>query len=72
MVVVLISPSGTVLASTTDSEGSFSFVVATSQRTYRLIPSRDGYTFDPLDKVLVSLSDDQKDIDFVGTLKGAP
>ena len=72
VVVVLISPSGTVLASTTDSEGSFSFVVAISQRTYRLIPSRDGYTFDPLDKVLVSLSDDQKDIDFVGTLKGTP
>ncbi len=72
VVVVLISPSGTVLASTTDSEGNFSFVVATSQRTYRLIPSRDGYTFDPLDKVFEGLSDDQKEIEFVGTLKGAP
>jgi tetratricopeptide (TPR) repeat protein len=72
VVVVLISPSGTVLASTTDSEGNFSFVVATSQRTYRLIPSRDGYTFDPLDKVFDGLSDDQKEIEFVGTLKGEP
>jgi tetratricopeptide (TPR) repeat protein len=72
VVVVLISPSGTVLASTTDSEGNFSFVVAASQRTYRLIPSRDGYKFDPLDKVFDGLSDDQKEIEFVGTLKGAP
>src|SRR6266850_3277414 len=70
VVVVLISPSGTVLASTTDSDGKFSFVVATSQRTYRLIPSRDGYTFDPLDKVFYGLTDDQKEIEFVGTLKG--
>jgi tetratricopeptide (TPR) repeat protein len=72
VVVVLISPSGTVLASTTDSEGNFSFVVATSQRTYRLIPSRDGYRFEPVDKVFDGLSDDQKEIEFVGTLKGTP
>src|SRR5829696_5043059 len=36
--VVLISPSGTVLASTTDNNGNYSFTVAPSQHTYRVIP----------------------------------
>jgi hypothetical protein len=66
-VVVLISPSGTVLASTTDNEGNYSFTVAPSQKTYRVIPSKDGYTFTPLDRAFSGLFDDQKDIDFVGT-----
>ncbi len=66
VVVVLIGPRGTVLASTTDAEGSYSFVVSRSQRGYRVIPSKDGVTFEPLDKVLVGLSDDQKELDFVG------
>lgn len=65
IVVVLISPRGTVLATTTDSEGNYSFVVAPSQQSYRLIPSKEGYTFAPVDKVLTGLTDDQKDVDFI-------
>lgn len=69
VVVVLISPSGSVLASTTDNEGFYSFTVTPSQKTYRLIPSKDGFTFSPLDKVFSGLIDDQKGIDFTGTNK---
>lgn len=65
--VVLISPSGTVLAATTDNEGNYSFTVAPSQKTYRLIPSKDGYAFSPLDRALPGLYEDLKEIDFVGT-----
>lgn len=66
--LVLISPTGMVLTSTTDNEGSFSFMVATpSQKTYRIIPSKDGYTFAPLDKAFAGLFDDQKNIDFIGS-----
>ncbi len=72
VVVVLISPSGAVLASTTDSEGNYSFTVAVSQRSYRIIPSKDGFTFAPVDKAFPGLSDDQKDIDFVGTPNRSP
>src|SRR6266404_4341341 len=71
-VVVLISPSGTVLASTTDSEGNYSFNVAPSQRTYRIIPSKDGYAFAPVDKAFPGLNEDQKDIDFIGTSNRSP
>lgn len=68
VVVVLISPQGTVLASTTDDQGNYSFTVASSSatRTYRIIPSKDGLTFDPVDKVLPIVSDDVKEQDFVG------
>ena len=68
VVVVLISPQGTVLASTTDEEGNYSFTVAPSSasRSYRLIPSRDGFTFEPVDKVLAVVNDDQKELNFVG------
>ncbi len=66
-VVVLISPKGTVLATTTDSEGNYSFIVSLSQQSYRVIPSKDGYIFQPVDKVLTSMSDDQKEVDFVAT-----
>jgi tetratricopeptide (TPR) repeat protein/uncharacterized membrane protein YgcG len=66
VVVVLISPSGSVLASTTDNDGKYSFNVMPSQKTYRVIPSKDGYTFSPLDKAFAGLIDDQKGIDFVG------
>lgn len=70
VVLVLISPSGMVLTSTTDNDGNYSFIVATpSQKTYRIIPSKDGYTFAPLDKAFTGLMDDQKDIDFVGTTR---
>ena len=72
VVVVLISPSGTVLASTTDSEGNYHFSVAPSQRTYRVIPSKDGYTFAPVDKALAGLNEDQKEIDFVATPNPSP
>ena len=65
--VVLISPSGTVLAATTDSDGKYSFTVAPSEKTYRVIPSKDGYSFAPLDKTLPALVEDQKAVDFVGT-----
>jgi tetratricopeptide (TPR) repeat protein len=67
VVVVLISPSGSVLASTTDNDGNYSFTVMPSQKTYRVIPSKDGYTFSPVDKVFVGLIDDQRGIDFTGS-----
>jgi len=65
--VVLISPSGTVLAATTDNDGRYSFKVAPSQKTYRVIPSMDGYTFTPIDRTLPSLLEDLKEIDFLGS-----
>jgi tetratricopeptide (TPR) repeat protein len=67
VVVVLISPSGTVLASTTDNEGNYSFKVAPSQKTYRIIPSKEGYNFSPIDRTFSGLYDDQKQIDFLAT-----
>jgi tetratricopeptide (TPR) repeat protein len=72
VVVVLISPSGAVIASTTDNEGNYSFNVAPTQKTYRLIPSKDGLTFAPIDKVFSGLMDDQKEIDFVGSITRSP
>lgn len=68
VVVVLISPQGTVLAATTDEQGNYSFTVASSSglRSYRLIPSRDGFIFEPLDRVLPLGNDDVKELDFVG------
>jgi len=68
VVVVLISPSGSVLASTTDTNGNFSFTVAPSQKTYRLIPSKDGLVFTPVDRTFAGLYDDQIDIEFVGAV----
>ncbi|MCA1574420.1 MAG: TPM domain-containing protein [Acidobacteria bacterium] len=64
VVVVLISPRGTVLATTTDTEGNYSFIVSPSQQSYRIIPSKDGYIFEPVDRVLGGLQDDQKAVDF--------
>lgn len=69
VVVVLISPSGSVIAATTDSNGNYSFTVPLSQKTYRLIPSKDGFTFTPIDRLFAGLYDDQREIDFVGTPK---
>ena len=40
------------MAATTDNEGNYSFKVAPSQKTYRVIPSKDGYTFTPIDQTL--------------------
>jgi tetratricopeptide (TPR) repeat protein len=65
--VVLISPLGSVITATTDTQGVYTFRVAPSQKTYRMIPSAEGYTFTPIDRTLPSLFDDLKDIDFVGT-----
>lgn len=65
--VVLISPGGTVLASTTDNKGNYSFTIAPSQKTYRVIPSKDGYKFTPIDRTLAGLFEDQREIDFVGS-----
>jgi tetratricopeptide (TPR) repeat protein len=67
VVVVLISPSGTVLASTTDNEGNYSFTVTPSQKSYRIIPSKDGYSFTPIDRAFPGLFEDQKEIDFTGS-----
>ena len=64
--VVLISPLGSVITATTDNDGIYIFRVAPSQKTYRLIPSKDGYTFTPVDRTLPSLFEDLKEIDFVG------
>jgi tetratricopeptide (TPR) repeat protein/uncharacterized membrane protein YgcG len=74
VVVVLISPQGTVLASTTDDQGNYSFTVASSSAThsYRVIPSKDGFAFEPVDKVLPLANDDMKELDFVGTPKSKP
>jgi uncharacterized membrane protein YgcG/tetratricopeptide (TPR) repeat protein len=63
--VVLISPSGSVMAATSDNEGIYSFKIAPSEKTYRVIPSKDGYTFTPIDRALPGLFEDLKDIDFV-------
>ncbi len=65
--VVLISPSGTVLASTTDNDGNYSFKVAPSQKTYRILPSKEGFTFTPMDRTLPTLFEDLRAIDFVGS-----
>lgn len=65
--VVLISPSGSVIAATTNSDGMYSFTVAPSQKTYRVIPSKEGFNFAPLDKTLAALLEDQKGVDFVGS-----
>jgi tetratricopeptide (TPR) repeat protein len=67
VVVILISPRGTVLVSTTDDQGNFSFNVSPSQRNYRLVPSKEGYQFDPVDRAIIAFSEDLKEIDFVGT-----
>jgi len=64
--VILISPSNTVLATTTDNDGYYSFKVAPSQKTYRVIPSKEGYTFTPIDRSLPTLFEDLRAIDFVG------
>ncbi len=71
VVVVLISPRGTVLSSTTDVEGNYSFIVTPSPLGYRIIPSKEGFTFVPLDKVLSGITEDQKAVDFVGTAEPA-
>jgi len=65
--VVLISPSGSVMAATTDNEGIYSFKVAPTEKTYRVIPSKDGYSFTPIDRALPGLFEDLKEIDFVGS-----
>jgi hypothetical protein len=65
VVVVLISPRGSVLSSTTDVDGNFSFVIPPSSQGYRIIPSKDGFAFMPVDRVLPGLTADQKGVDFI-------
>ncbi len=72
VVVILISPRGTVLATTTNGEGNYSFVIAPSLQNYRIIPSKDEYTFAPIDKVLAGFTEDQKEVDFVGSPARSP
>ncbi|HYJ84685.1 MAG TPA: tetratricopeptide repeat protein, partial [Pyrinomonadaceae bacterium] len=71
-VVILISPQGTVLASTTDEQGTYSFKVAPSSHNYRVIPSKDGFRFEPGDRLLPGVSEDQREMNFVGVAKAAP
>ncbi|MDQ2922298.1 MAG: TPM domain-containing protein [Acidobacteriota bacterium] len=72
VVVVLISPQGAVITSTTNVEGNYSFTVAPAEKGYRVIPSRDGFTFEPVDRVLPAVSDDQKRMDFTGSRRPSP
>ncbi|MCM3873491.1 MAG: TPM domain-containing protein [Pyrinomonadaceae bacterium] len=72
VVVVLISPRGSVLATTTDTDGHYSFIASPSSQSYRIIPSKDGYTFEPVDRVLAGLEDDQKAVDFTGKVPPKP
>ncbi len=74
VVVVLISPQGTVLAATTDEQGNYSFKVAPSAATsnYRLIPSREGFAFEPIDRVPPIGTEDVTALDFVGTTSRKP
>lgn len=72
VVVVLISPRGSVLASTTDAEGNFSFTVSPSDKPFRVLPSKDGISFDPIDRTVVISTDDVKDVDFAGKPVVAP
>jgi tetratricopeptide (TPR) repeat protein len=66
--LVMISPTGMVLTATTDNEGRYSFTIAApSQKTYRIIPSKDGFTFSPLDKTFAGLLEDQRAVDFIAT-----
>jgi carboxypeptidase family protein len=66
--LVLISPTGMVLTATTDIEGRYEFMIAVpSQKTYRIIPSKDGYTFAPVDKTFAGLLEDQRAVDFIGS-----
>lgn len=69
VVVVLITPQGTVLASTTNEQGIYSFKVAASQQSYRLVPSKDGFVFDPVDKILANASEDSRGLNFVALTK---
>lgn len=69
VVVVLITPQGTVLASTTNEQGIYSFKVAASPQSYRLVPSKDGFVFDPVDKILPNASEDSKGLNFVALVK---
>jgi len=72
VVVVLISAQGAVLTSTTDSGGNYSFTVAPSDQGYRLIPSKDGFTFEPVDRVLIGATNDWKKMDFTGIHRPTP
>jgi len=69
VVVVLITPQGTVLAATTNEQGIYAFKVAASPQSYRLVPSKDGFVFDPIDKVLANASEDSKGLNFVALAK---
>jgi tetratricopeptide (TPR) repeat protein/uncharacterized membrane protein YgcG len=69
VVVILVSPRGTVLAATTDEQGNYSFNVSPSQRNYRLVPSKEGYQFEPVDRAIIAFEDDLKEVDFIGLRK---
>jgi len=62
------------LASTTDEQGIYSFKVAASSSTlsFRIIPSKEGFSFEPVDKTLPVGSDDMKELNFVGSAAPKP
>lgn len=72
VVVVLISPQGSVMASTTDIQGNYFFTVAPSSNNYRVIPSKDGFSFEPADRVLAGVGENQNEMNFVGAPKATP
>jgi hypothetical protein len=43
-----------------------------SEKPVRILPSKEGYVFAPVDKTIVIFSEDKKDIDFVGTPPSTP
>ena len=63
--MVLVSPRGMVLTATTDLDGNYTFVVTPSPQSYRIIPSKDGFKFAPVDKILTGMIEDQGAVDFV-------
>ena len=63
--MVLVSPRGMVLTATTDLDGNYTFVVTPSTQSYRIIPSKDGFKFAPVDKILTGMMEDQGAVDFV-------
>jgi hypothetical protein len=52
-------------------EGNYSFIVTPSSLGYRIIPSKEGFTFAPIDKVLSGITEDQRAVDFVGAAEPA-
>jgi len=72
VVVVLISSRGSVLASTTDEEGRYAFTVSPSERPLRVLPSKEGVTFSPIDKTVIVFSEHRENVDFLAIVNPNP